>query len=83
MTVESTVAGRRRGTDRGALVPRTDNFFGEGCLAGQVQRISPATAITDSTIARLEKSAIVKLIHDEPAFSAIFNAHLSSRTIRV
>jgi CRP/FNR family transcriptional regulator, cyclic AMP receptor protein len=60
-----------------------DDFFGEGCLAGQAQRISTATAISDATIARLEKSAIVKLIHDEPAFSEMFIAHLLSRTIRV
>jgi CRP/FNR family transcriptional regulator, cyclic AMP receptor protein len=61
----------------------TDDFFGEGCLAGRAQRISTATAVSDATIARLEKSAIVKLIHDEPAFSEMFIAHLLSRTIRV
>ena len=61
----------------------TDDFFGEGCLAGQAQRISTAMAISDATIARLERSAIVKLIHDEPAFSEMFIAHLLSRTIRV
>ena len=55
----------------------TDDFFGEGCLAGQAQRISTAMAISDAIIARLEKSAIVKLIHDEPAFSEMFIAHLS------
>ena len=38
----------------------TDDFFGEGCLAGQAQRISTATAISDSVIVRLEKSAIVE-----------------------
>ena len=37
----------------------TDEFFGEGCLAGQAQRIATVTAMTDSVIVRLEKAAIV------------------------
>jgi len=61
----------------------TDEFFGEGCLAGQAQRIATVTTMTDSVIARLEKSAIVRLIHKEPAFSEKFIAHLLGRSIRV
>ena len=37
----------------------TDEFFGEGCLAGQAQRIATVTAMTDFVIVRLEKAAIV------------------------
>jgi CRP/FNR family transcriptional regulator, cyclic AMP receptor protein len=61
----------------------TDAFFGEGCLAGQAQRIATVTAMMDSVIFRLEKSAIVQLIHQEPAFSEKFIAHLLARSIRV
>jgi len=61
----------------------TDDFFGEGCLAGQVQRISTVTAMTDSVIARIEKAAIIRVIHQEPAFAEMFIAHLLARTIRV
>jgi CRP-like cAMP-binding protein len=61
----------------------TDDFFGEGCLAGQAQRIATVTAMTDSVIARLEKSAIIDVIHREPAFSELFIAHLLGRGIRV
>ncbi len=60
-----------------------DEFFGEGCLAGQAQRIATVTAMTDSVIARLEKSAIVLVIRREPAFSELFIAHLLGRSIRV
>jgi CRP-like cAMP-binding protein len=60
-----------------------DEFFGEGCLAGQLQRISTATAMTDAIIIRLEKAAIVRVIHQQPAFSEMFIAHLLGRTIRV
>jgi CRP/FNR family transcriptional regulator, cyclic AMP receptor protein len=61
----------------------TDDFFGEGCLAGQAQRIATVTTMTDSVIARLEKSAIIQVIHQEPAFSELFIAHLLGRSIRV
>ena len=61
----------------------TDEFFGEGCLAGQAQRIATVTAMTESVIMRLEKAAIVDVIHREPAFSEMFIAHLLGRTIRV
>ena len=61
----------------------TNDFFGEGCLAGQLQRIATVTTMTDSVIVRLEKAAIVRVIHDEPAFSELFIAHLLGRTIRV
>ncbi len=61
----------------------SDEFFGEACLAGQVQRIATATAIMESTIARLDKAAILRVIHKEPTFSEMFIAHLLGRTIRV
>ena len=32
---------------------------------------------------RLEKAAVVRVIHQEPAFSEMFIAHLLGRTIRV
>src|SRR5580698_7278977 len=60
-----------------------DDFFGEGCLAGQTQRIATVTSMTDSVIVRLEKSAIIEVIHQEPAFSELFIAHLLGRSIRV
>ena len=61
----------------------TNEFFGEGCLAGQVQRIATVTTMTDCIMMRLEKSAVVDVIHREPAFSEMFIAHLLGRTIRV
>src|SRR6476619_3063045 len=50
----------------------TGQFFGEGCLAGQTHRMASVTAITECTIARLEKRVVVKVIHDEQAFSTLF-----------
>ena len=61
----------------------TGDFFGEGCLAGQAQRIATVTAMMDAVIARLERPAIIEVIHQEPAFAELFIAHLLSRAIRV
>jgi len=58
-------------------------FFGEGCLAGQTQRIATVAIMTEAVVMRLEKTAIVRVIHKEPAFSELFIAHLLGRTIRV
>jgi CRP-like cAMP-binding protein len=60
-----------------------EEFFGEGCLAGQAQRIATVTTMIDSVIARLEKSTIIQVIHQEPAFSEKLIAHLLARSIRV
>jgi CRP/FNR family transcriptional regulator, cyclic AMP receptor protein len=60
-----------------------DEFFGEACLAGQVQRIATVATMTESVIVQMEKAAIVRVIHEELAFSEMFIAHLLGRTIRV
>src|SRR5271165_1253325 len=46
-----------------------NDFFGEACLAGQARRIATVAAMADSVIVRLEKAAIIRLIHIEPAFA--------------
>lgn len=60
-----------------------NEFLGEGCLVGQSQRIATVVAMMESVIVRLEKAAIVRVIHEEPAFSELFIAHLVGRTLRV
>ena len=60
-----------------------NEFFGEACLGGQTQRIATVATMTDAVIMRVEKTAIVDVIHEQPAFSELFIAHLLSRTLRV
>src|SRR5271157_762414 len=48
------------------------DFFGEGCLAGQIKRMATATAMTDCATLRLEKSEMIRVLHDEPVFSELF-----------
>jgi CRP/FNR family transcriptional regulator, cyclic AMP receptor protein len=59
-----------------------NEFFGEGCLAGQPLRMSTATATEDTTVLRFRKKAMVGLLHTDPKFSELFTAYLLSRNIR-
>jgi CRP-like cAMP-binding protein len=58
-------------------------FFGEGCLAGQTHRMASVIAITQCKIARLERRMVVKVLHDEPAFSTLFISYLLARNVRM
>jgi CRP-like cAMP-binding protein len=60
-----------------------DEFCGEGSLNGQPVRLATATAMTECEIMRLEKASMIRVLHEEPAFSEMFVSHLLARTIRV
>jgi CRP/FNR family cyclic AMP-dependent transcriptional regulator len=64
-----------------AILEKGD-FFGEGCLAGQALRIASATALTDCTFDRIEKSLMVKILHENHDISELFVNHLLTRNIR-
>ena len=59
------------------------DFCGEGCLAGQPRRMATATAMEDCKIMRLDKAAMIRLLHDEAEFSERFMSHLLARNVRV
>jgi CRP-like cAMP-binding protein len=61
----------------------TGQIFGDCCLAGRPRRRASAMAISDSVIARLDRSAIVDVVRREPAFSETFVAHLLARNSRI
>jgi CRP/FNR family cyclic AMP-dependent transcriptional regulator len=61
----------------------TDEFCGEGCLAGQTRRMATATSMTECEIMRLEKATILRVLREEPSFSEMFVSHLVARSIRV
>jgi len=58
------------------------DFFGEGCLAGQSRRMASATALTDAAVLRIEKSAMMRVLHREHTLSDMFVAYLLARNIR-
>jgi CRP/FNR family cyclic AMP-dependent transcriptional regulator len=61
----------------------TSDFFGEGCLSGQSLRLATATALTDCVIMRLDKAAIVRVLHEQPKFSEMFLSYILARNARV
>jgi len=59
-----------------------DDFFGEGGLAGQLVRMSSATAMTDCVLLHVEKKAMLEAMNLEPKLSATFVKYLLKRNIR-
>jgi CRP/FNR family cyclic AMP-dependent transcriptional regulator len=78
LTVVST-----RGKEAVIGVLERESFFGEGCLASQPLRMSTASVIQPSSITRVARSAMVRLLHREPEFAEHFTAYLLSRNVRI
>jgi CRP-like cAMP-binding protein len=58
------------------------DFFGEGSLAGQPFRMVTATSLTDCALLRIDKRAMMGLLHREHEFSDLFVAYLLARNVR-
>jgi CRP-like cAMP-binding protein len=80
--VKATVVSEQ-GKEAVVAILGADDFFGEGCLAGQPLRLSTVSAMTECVIVRIEKADITRVIHEEPAFAELFISHLLSRNSRV
>jgi CRP-like cAMP-binding protein len=59
------------------------DFFGEGCLSGQPLRLATVAAMTKCVIMRIEKATMIRVLHEEPAFSEMFLAYILARNARV
>jgi len=82
-TVKLTVRSRRGKKAVIAILGRGD-IFGTGCLAEkQSLRMSGATAVHQSTISRVEKEIIVRVIKQDSAFNELFISYLLSRIARI
>jgi CRP/FNR family transcriptional regulator, cyclic AMP receptor protein len=78
LTVVST-----QGKEAVVAILGVGDFFGEGCLAGQPLRMASATTMSECAIMRLEKAGVIRLLHDQPAFTELLLHHLLSRNIRI
>jgi CRP-like cAMP-binding protein len=76
----AVVSNRGKEAVVGILGP--GDFVGEECLAGQRQRISSATPLSDCSVVRIDKAAAIRALRENPAFSEIFLAYLLERNIR-
>ena len=59
------------------------DFFGEGCLAGQPVCMATATAMVPTSILFIEKNEMMRVLHEEHAFSDRFISYMLSRNIRI
>ncbi len=60
------------------------NFLGESCLAVERPMYSEtATVLEAATLVRIEKSAMIRALHEEPAFAELFAAYLLTRNLRI
>jgi CRP/FNR family cyclic AMP-dependent transcriptional regulator len=59
------------------------DFLGEGCLTTQPLRMATATVISDCSVVRMEKAAMIRVLRQEPAFAELFLAYVLSRNMRI
>jgi len=59
------------------------DFFGEGCLAGQTSCMGTTTAIAPTTVLTIGKSEMLRVLHEEHAFSDRFISYILARNIRI
>jgi CRP/FNR family cyclic AMP-dependent transcriptional regulator len=60
------------------------NFLGEGCITAiQPQRMATATALMPSTILRIARTEMVRVLHEEQLFSDVFISYLLGRNCRI
>jgi CRP/FNR family cyclic AMP-dependent transcriptional regulator len=80
--VKTTVLSRH-GKQAVTAILGSGDFFGEGCLAGQLKRTATVAALTECVAVRMDKAAVIRVIRDRPTFSEIFISHLMARNIRI
>jgi CRP/FNR family cyclic AMP-dependent transcriptional regulator len=80
--VKLTVVSNR-GKEAVVAILGVGDFFGEGCLAGQTVRMAMASTMSECSVMKLDKERMIGVLHEEPAFSELFVAHLLARAIRI
>lgn len=59
------------------------DFFGEGCLAGQLVRMGTATARIPTTVVEIPRQEMADALHRQHALSDVFIAFVLARNIRI
>ena len=60
-----------------------DDFFGEGCLAGQAVRTATATAMSECSVLRIKGREITRKLHADESFADSFVSHILKRNVRM
>src|SRR6202142_2949546 len=60
-----------------------NDFFGEGCMAGQTFRMGTATAVTPTTLLVIQKNELLRVLHVETELQNHFIAYMLINNIRI
>jgi CRP/FNR family transcriptional regulator, cyclic AMP receptor protein len=80
--VQITVVSEQ-GKEGVIAIQEPGEFFGEGCMAGQLLHLATASAMADCTIVKIAKSTMIKTLRDDPTFAQLFMAFLLSRNAQI
>lgn len=81
--VKLTVVSKQ-GKEATVALRGPDDFMGEGCITSDHPlRMASATAITECCVLRIEKQAMLSVLHREHAFSDLFVAYLVTRNCQI
>ena len=58
-------------------------FFGEGCIVSQPLRMASASATEKATVVRIEKAAMIRVLHEQPEVAERLTAFLLTRNIQI
>jgi CRP/FNR family transcriptional regulator, cyclic AMP receptor protein len=74
----------KRGKEATISLLDAGNFVGEACIAAAERiRVINATALTRSTLMRIEKNEMIRALHHEQTFADLFVSFLLQRNSRV
>jgi CRP/FNR family cyclic AMP-dependent transcriptional regulator len=73
----------QRGKEAAIALMDAGSFFGEGCLAGKLVRLTSATVVDESTIVRIDKQVMIHVLEHEPTFSSMFLEYILARNLRI
>ena len=59
------------------------DFFGEGCLIGKPKHITTARAMSSTSLLVLKRKEMIRVLHEEHAFSDRFILHMLKRKARI
>jgi len=74
----------QRGKEATVALLESGDFVGESCVAASERvRMVTATALTRSTLMRIEREEMVRVLHEEHAFADVFVGFLLARNVRI
>ena len=72
-----------QGKEAVVAILESGDFIGEACLVGQEISMTTATCLNPSTIVRISKPTMKRMLLNEPAISELVMSHLVTRNTRI